>query len=123
MAVCVCVFGLNQNEYKIKQFYELLSMEMMSYNIFDSLLKSSEMGLSHLYQRPWIWDTALDHLTSLERPINIGCIQLLCINSSFVHTVTAVCDFNFLCRIYHIHLSLFLQLQQLLKATCLSISS
>lgn len=30
MAVCVCVFGLNQNEYKIKQFYELLSIEIMS---------------------------------------------------------------------------------------------
>lgn len=26
----VCVFGLNQNEYKIKQFYELLSIEIMS---------------------------------------------------------------------------------------------
>lgn len=42
----VCVFGLNQNEYKIKQFYELLSMEIMSYNIFfiDSLLKSSDIS-------------------------------------------------------------------------------
>lgn len=36
----VCVFGLNQNEYKIKQFYELLSMQIMWCNIFiDSLLK------------------------------------------------------------------------------------
>lgn len=32
MAVCACVFGLIQNEYKIKQFYELF-MEMMSYHV------------------------------------------------------------------------------------------
>lgn len=29
----VCVFGLNQNEYKIKQFYELLSMRIMWHNV------------------------------------------------------------------------------------------
>jgi len=48
--VCVCVFGLDQNEYKIKQFYELLFMEIMSYHInffidhlgFDSFLSFRE---------------------------------------------------------------------------------
>lgn len=36
MAVCVCVFGLDQNEYKIKQFYvyELLSMQILWCDIF-----------------------------------------------------------------------------------------
>lgn len=32
--LCVRVFGLNQNEYEIKQFYELLSMEMMCFSWF-----------------------------------------------------------------------------------------
>lgn len=83
--MCVCLDSIRMNT-KIKQFYELLSMEIMSYNMFiDSLLKSSdiysEMEMCHLLQLPWIWDTVFDPLTSSERLVNIDCFQLLCINS------------------------------------------
>ena len=47
MAVCVCVFGLNQTEYKIKKFYEFLSMEIMTSYIYIFLLLKLEASQSN----------------------------------------------------------------------------
>lgn len=72
----VCVFGLNQNEYKIKQFYELLSMAIMSYNflffVFFAFLE-------------WKWAICTGDLgfwiTVLRDWLTLTGFQLLCINS------------------------------------------